>query len=365
MTGEAGFVADASEASRASTGRCWRSPLVLVARRSCSRPTAPRSIALVPLARRRARLPDRGRSCLRRSWRPALSTSRGQATAILIVLMFGAGTDYCLLLVSRYREELRAGEHVARRRWRAPPSAAAGAIVSAGATVIAAMLVLLLADFRATREMGPALALGIAVMVVAGLTLLPALLSVLGRRAFWPARPADGRAGAGPGVWARAGRLVRARPAAVTAVVGRRAARRGALGNLDARGSLDFTESFRDPPESVQGLELIRDELRARARGAARSSSWRRRGCRRRSPALGEVERRRDGDADELLARPAAGARRRAARRRPVLAAGAGPDAAAARGWPREAARRRDGADRRADGGDLRRAQARSAPTRR
>ena len=112
----------------------------------------------------------------------------GQTTAILIVLMFGAGTDYCLLIVARFRDELRrtedVGEAMARATERTGP-----AILSAGAIVIVAMLVLALADFNATREMGPILALGIAVMVVAGLTLLPAILATLGRRAFWPAVP--------------------------------------------------------------------------------------------------------------------------------------------------------------------------------
>ena len=127
----------------------------------------------------------------------------GQTTAILIVLMFGAGTDYCLLIVARFRDELRrtedVGEAMARATERTGP-----AILSAGAIVIVAMLVLALADFNATREMGPILALGVAVMVAAGLTLLPAILATLGRRSFWPAvpraqdsgRPA-GRSGAG------------------------------------------------------------------------------------------------------------------------------------------------------------------------
>jgi putative drug exporter of the RND superfamily len=124
------------------------------------------------------------------------------------------------------------------------------------------MLVLSLADYRATQSMGPVLALGVAVMVVAGLTLLPALLTALGHRAFWPARPraqADA-APAGTGVWDRVVRLVRRRPGTVTAVL-LAALLAGALGNLQDRGSLDFTESFRDQPESVLGLDVIRDEF--------------------------------------------------------------------------------------------------------
>jgi RND superfamily putative drug exporter len=184
----------------------------------------------------------------------------GQATAILIVLMFGAGTDYCLLLVSRYREELHATEdaHVAIMR---AAERSAPAILSAGGTVFVAMLVLTLADYRATQTMGPVLALGVAVMVVAGLTLLPALLAAVGRRAFWPAVPPVGTEPPHRvDLWARIGRLVRARPGVVTvAVLALLVA--GSLGNLQGRGALDFSESFRDEPESVQGLELIKQEF--------------------------------------------------------------------------------------------------------
>ena len=103
----------------------------------------------------------------------------GQATAILIVLMFGAGTDYCLLLLARYREELidkeaHAAMGVALRR-------TGPAIVSAGGIVVVAMLVLAVADYNATRWMGPVLAIGTAVTVLAGITLLPAVLLAIRR----------------------------------------------------------------------------------------------------------------------------------------------------------------------------------------
>src|SRR5919108_1306080 len=143
----------------------------------------------------------------------------GQTTAILIVLMFGAGTDYCLLIVARFRDELRRTEDVGAAMARATERTGP-AILSAGAIVIVAMLVLALADFNATREMGPILALGIAVMVAAGLTLLPAILATLGRRAFWPAVPrllaTEPPVGA---LWRRAGRLVGRRPALTAAAV--------------------------------------------------------------------------------------------------------------------------------------------------
>ena len=138
----------------------------------------------------------------------------GQTTAILIVLMFGAGTDYCLLIVARFRDELRRTEDVGEAMVRATERTGP-AILSAGAIVVVAMLVLTVADFNATREMGPILALGIVVMVVAGLTLLPAILATLGRRSFWPSIPrVEPEAEPVGTLWRRVGHLVASRPAA-------------------------------------------------------------------------------------------------------------------------------------------------------
>ena len=186
----------------------------------------------------------------------------GQTTSLLIVLMFGAGTDYCLLIVSRYREELRryADKHEAMAH---ATERTAPAILSAGATVVAAMLVLTLADFKATQTLGPSLALGVAIMLLAGLTLLPALLSALGRNSFWPAIPRQGTEQRSPlGIWRRIGHLVHDRPV-VTMVVALAILVLGSLGNLTDRGILDFGEGFRDEPESVEGQALIEDELSA------------------------------------------------------------------------------------------------------
>jgi RND superfamily putative drug exporter len=182
------------------------------------------------------------------------TTISGQTTAIMIVLIFGAGTDYCLLIVARFRDELREDippeEAMARAAERTGP-----AILTAGAIVAGVMLLLGLADFNATREMGPVLALGMVVTVVAGLTLLPALLAVLGRRVFWPAlRPGEPR---GVGVWERAAHLVERRPGTVALAVTALLVA-GALGNLGGRENLDFTQAFRDDPDSVQGVDQIR-----------------------------------------------------------------------------------------------------------
>ena len=124
------------------------------------------------------------------------------------------------------------------------------------------MLVLAVADFNATREMGPILALGIAVMVVAGLTLLPAILGTLGRRAFWPAvPPRGGEPAAGVGdVDPRRPRWSTGAPAATAAAV-TLVLLAGTLGNLGGREALDFSEAFRTPPESVGGEELISERF--------------------------------------------------------------------------------------------------------
>jgi putative drug exporter of the RND superfamily len=180
-----------------------------------------------------------------------------QATGILIVLMFGAGTDYSLLVIARLREELRRQDdhHAAvadAMRGTTP------AILASGGTVAAAMLVLLLADLRSTATQGPVLAIGIAAVLAAGLTLLPALLSIAGRRAFWPAVPTTDDDGRGVHLWRRVAAGVSRRPIPVllvtVAVLGA-----GAAGNLVNVGGLTFTTGFRDEPPSVVGQRALAD----------------------------------------------------------------------------------------------------------
>ena len=113
----------------------------------------------------------------------------GQAQGILTVLVFGAGTDYALLLIARYREEL----HRHDRPWDAMKTAwrgAAPAIVASGVTVIVSLLCLLLSSLNSNRALGPVAALGIAATLLVMLTFLPALLVLGGRWAFWPRTPA-------------------------------------------------------------------------------------------------------------------------------------------------------------------------------
>ncbi|MEU2030829.1 MMPL family transporter [Nocardia amamiensis] len=180
----------------------------------------------------------------------------GSTSGVTSVLVFGAGTNYALLLVSRYRDELHhASDH--RAALRQAVRRAGPAILASNATVVAALLVLLLASVPSTRSLGVMAALGLLVAVVFVLLALPAALALCGRNVFWPFVPsADDRDTAGQGVWHDiAARVVR-RPAlvagcaiAVLAVC--------ATGLLTVRVGLSQTEQFRVRAESVEGFDTL------------------------------------------------------------------------------------------------------------
>jgi putative drug exporter of the RND superfamily len=182
------------------------------------------------------------------------------STGILIVLMFGVGTDYCLLLVSRYREELHRVEDkhaaMARALRRAGP-----ALLASGCTVIAAMLVLLLADTGSVKSLGPVSAIGVAGVLLAGLTLLPALLTAAGRRGFWPrsstvACKPDVDLAQRQGLWRRFGDRVLRRPGLALAAT-------TALFALFTLGLFAYKEDysiggfFKKSVESVDGFDVL------------------------------------------------------------------------------------------------------------
>jgi putative drug exporter of the RND superfamily len=183
----------------------------------------------------------------------------GESRGILTVLVIGAGTDYALLLVARYREELRRHEDrhdaMAFALHRATP-----ALLASAATVSLGMLCLSLADLRSTAGLGPVNAVGVAVTFLVMVTLLPALLVVVGRWVFWPKRPAFGSdEPTSSGLWAAVGRWIapRARKvwigtAAVLAVA--------CLGvfELDASG-LSSEEQYTRSFDSVVGQEVLAD----------------------------------------------------------------------------------------------------------
>jgi putative drug exporter of the RND superfamily len=184
-------------------------------------------------------------------------TVNGQSQGILTVLVIGAGTDYALLLVARYREELRRHEDrheaMAFALHRASP-----AILASAATVAVGMLCLTLAEMNSTAGLGPVLAIGVVVTLLVMLTLLPALLVIFGRWIFWPRRPAFGsEEPTAAGLWAKVGRRISVRPRAVwvgTAVVLLVACL--GLFKLDT-GGLNSSEQYTQEFDSVRGQKVL------------------------------------------------------------------------------------------------------------
>ncbi len=135
-------------------------------------------------------------------------TLSGQATSLMVILLFGAGTDYGLLLISRYREELR-HEPDARTALATALAETWEAIAASGLTVTLAVLTLAFAEYGDYTSFAPVLGGGVFITLIAALTLMPAILALLGRRAFWPRVPRLGDAGK-QGAWQRvAERVVR------------------------------------------------------------------------------------------------------------------------------------------------------------
>lgn len=175
----------------------------------------------------------------------------GQSQGILSILVVGAATDYALLIVARFREELTRTAstwQAMRRTWRGtvePVSASA-------ATVIAGLLCLLLSDLGSTRSLGPISVVGIVAALLAALTFLPAVLLLAGRRIFWPRIPAvagpEPDADARPGLWAR-----------VAAVVGRRARPVWILTTLALVAMAAFAPQFR--ADGLGNNEVFRVEV--------------------------------------------------------------------------------------------------------
>ena len=197
------------------------------------------------------------------------------STSLLAVLMFGAGTDYCLLLVSRYSEELHTHEDRHEALQRAIPRAAPAIIASAG-TVILAMLVLIVAELASTRAVGPVNAIGILIVMLASITLLPAFLAIVGRRGFWPSKRAvydpshvpDEAPEEGDSRWARLGRAVTRRPAfTIAAVCG--AFVIAALGLTQYNQEANTLSSFRNSTEGTRGYDTLKAAFPAGVLGPA------------------------------------------------------------------------------------------------
>jgi RND superfamily putative drug exporter len=175
------------------------------------------------------------------------------AETFMILMAFGAGTDYCLFVISRYREESRGG--VDRAGLPRALKAVGPVITASAATVMLGFLAFLGTDLGTFRSMGPAMGLAIAVTLLAGLTLTPALLHLVGRAAFWP----SGRWAADPRLpvrWERLAGLISRRPAAVLAA-GVLLLAVPAAGLLGARQSFDLVSELPSDAPSRLGFEAL------------------------------------------------------------------------------------------------------------
>jgi RND superfamily putative drug exporter len=180
---------------------------------------------------------------------------------ILVVVLYGIGTDYILFFLFRYRERLRLGEDTKTAVVHALERAGE-AIASAGGAVIVAFLALLLSSLGIFKAIGPALAIAVAVTLLAALTLVPAVVTVLGRALFWPSKkwrqePKSARfgkigenLGRRPGVFAAASGLL----LAVLAVFA-----------FGFNPSFDFNSSLPDDVESTEALHTFQDHFAAGA----------------------------------------------------------------------------------------------------
>ncbi|QKW06387.1 MMPL family transporter [Streptomyces sp. NA04227] len=183
----------------------------------------------------------------------------GQGTAVMTILVFGAGTDYALLLVARYREELRRIESP----YEAMTTALRGcgpAVLASSGTVAAGLLCLLAADLNSSRGMGPLGTVGVLCALAAMLTLLPAILVLLGRRVFWPivptfgSQPKEGRRS----IFAAMGGSAERRPLAVL-VGGGVLLGALALGAFNLPGALKQEDSFTEKPDAVTAMQTLAD----------------------------------------------------------------------------------------------------------
>ncbi|MFJ9084502.1 MULTISPECIES: MMPL family transporter [unclassified Streptomyces] len=184
------------------------------------------------------------------------TTISSQSTSVMTILVFGAGTDYALLIVARYREELRRIEHP-YDAMRAALRGCGPAVLASSGTVAVGLLCLLFADLGSSRGMGPLGALGVLCALAAMMTLLPAILVLLGRRVFWPSVPAYGsRPKARRSLFGAMGSSAGRRPVTVllcgAAVLGALA-----LGALNLPSPLKQEDSFKDKPDSIAAMQAL------------------------------------------------------------------------------------------------------------
>lgn len=178
---------------------------------------------------------------------------------IISVLVFGAGTNYALLLISRYREELQTTDdhrQALSTAWRMTVPA----ILASNLTVVLALLTLVLAVIPGTHGLGIASAIGLLIALAAVLFLLPPLLAMCGRKVFWPFVPHPGEARRQGSTWRRIASGVVKRPVA-SLVAGVALLAVMAAGSFGMSVGLDQIEKFRVQSESATGLEVLSDHF--------------------------------------------------------------------------------------------------------
>jgi putative drug exporter of the RND superfamily len=184
---------------------------------------------------------------------------------ILSVLVFGAGTDYALLLISRYRDQLRVTAD-RREAMAIALTRTAEAVLSSAATVVLGLLTLLLSLFPATRGLGLACAVGVVVAATFALVVLPAALVVFGRWIFWPKVPHVGETGLADGhsFWRRVGDAVAKRPAGfITVTVIVLGVMAGGITQIQT--GLDQADQFLQKPEAIAASERLAQSFPAGA----------------------------------------------------------------------------------------------------
>jgi putative drug exporter of the RND superfamily len=179
-----------------------------------------------------------------------------EVQTILVAVMYGAGTDYCLFLISRFREEMadEAGVQMATQR---TVHLVGETISSSAGTVFVGFMSLVFAEMGMFRSAGPMLAIGIAVSLLSGLTLVPALLATLGNRAFWPARACHRSSGR---LYEATSKLVSSRPLLTILVIV------AVMAPLSAHGlsrdlNYDMVSELPDDIASVQGYHLLEEHM--------------------------------------------------------------------------------------------------------
>ena len=183
----------------------------------------------------------------------------GQVTAIMSVLVFGAGTDYALFIASRYREELVVQEN----KWLAMRSAMSRvgpSIAGSAGTTIVAMSALTFASYGSFRTLGPMLAMAIFVVLIGGIFIMPAVIALCGRWAFWPRPLIQSRAVSDRGFWNSVGRLVSRRPLVVfsATMIGIAIATTPAW---SINPSFNFLDGFPDDVESKIGYKILAESF--------------------------------------------------------------------------------------------------------